>query len=82
MKLTPQARFFKTANAIIIVYSTIKGVEYALATYKSLQTNKQIDAFIQYLDSREPIGFKPRREVIQEVLDDKASDIDGTDGKA
>ena len=76
VKLSSIDRFFNTANIVLVVYSTIKGIEYGLATYNSLKENALYKEYIKQLDSKTPIGFKTYFKPEMEVNDDKVSDID------
>ena len=76
IKLTPIDKFFTTANIILVVYSTIKGIEYGIATYNTLKENALYKEYIKQLDSKRPIGFKTYIKPEMEVNDDKVSDID------
>ena len=82
VKLSSIDRFFNTANIVLVVYSTIKGIEYGLATYNSLKENALYKEYIKQLDSKTPIGFKTYFKPEMEVEDDKVSDIDGTTREA
>ena len=75
VKLSSIDRFFNTANIVLVVYSTIKGIEYGLATYNSLKENALYKEYIKQLDSKTPIGFKTYFKPEMEVYDDKVSDI-------
>ena len=70
VKLSSIEKFFNTANTVLVVYSTIKGIEYALATYNNLKDNELYKEYIKQLDSKQPIGFKtylkPNMEVENE----------------
>ena len=76
VKLTPIDKFFTTANIVLVVYSTIKGIEYGLATYNTLKQNALYQEYIKQLDSKRPIGFKTYIKPNMEVEYDKTSDID------
>ena len=78
VKLSSIDRFFNTANVVLVVYSTVKGIEYGLATYNSLKQNALYKEYIKQLDSKRPIGFNTYIKPNMEVDDDKASDSDGT----
>ena len=78
IKLSSIDKFFTTANIVLVVYSTIKGIEYGIATYNSLKENALYKEYIKQLDSKRPIGFKTYFKPEMEVEDDKVSDIDGT----
>ena len=82
VKLSSIDRFFKTANIVLVVYSTIKGIEYGLATYNSLKENALYKEYIKQLDSKTPIGFKTYFKPEMEVNDDKVSDIDKSNGES
>ena len=82
IKLSSIDKFFTTANIVLVVYSTIKGIEYGLATYNNLKNNALYKEYIKQLDSKQPIGFKTYFKPEMEVEDDKASDIDGTTREA
>ena len=82
IKLSSIDKFFTTANIVLVVYSTIKGVEYGLATYNSLKENALYKEYIKQLDSKQPIGFKTYFKPEMEVEDDQVSDIDKTTGEA
>ena len=58
IKLSSIDKFFTTANIVLVVYSTIKGIEYGLATYNSLKENALYKEYIRQLDNKRPIGFK------------------------
>ena len=75
IKLSSIDKFFTTANIVLVVYSTIKGIEYGLATYNSLKENALYKEYIRQLDNKRPIGFKTYIKPEMEVEDDKASDI-------
>ena len=76
IKLSSIDKFFTTANIVLVVYSTIKGIEYGLATYNSLKENALYKEYIKQLDSKRPIGFKTYFKPEMEVEDDEVSDID------
>ena len=76
IKLSSIDKFFTTANIVLVVYSTIKGIEYGIATYNSLKENALYKEYIKQLDSKQPIGFKTYFKPDMEVEDDKVSDID------
>ena len=82
IKLSSIDKFFTTANIVLVVYSTIKGIEYGLATYNNLKENELYKEYIRQLNSKQPIGFKTYFKPEMEVNDDKVSDIDGTTGEA
>ena len=82
VKLSSIDRFFNTANIVLVVYSTIKGIEYGLATYNSLKENALYKEYIKQLDSKTPIGFKTYFKPEMEVNDDKVSDIDKSTGES
>ena len=82
VKLSSIDRFFNTANIVLVVYSTIKGIEYGLATYNSLKENALYKEYIKQLDSKTPIGFKTYFKPEMEVNDDKVSDIDKSNGES
>ena len=73
VKLSSIDRFFNTANIVLVVYSTVKGIEYGLATYNSLKQNALYKEYIKQLDSKRPIGFNTYIKPNMEVEDDKAS---------
>ena len=77
-KLSSIDRFFNTANIVLVVYSTVKGIEYGLATYNSLKQNALYKEYIKQLDSKRPIGFNTYIKPNMEVEDDKASDSNNT----
>ena len=81
IKLSSIDKFFTTANIVLVVYSTIKGIEYGLATYNNLKENALYKEYIKQLDSKQPIGFKTYFKPEMEVEDDKVSNIDGTTGE-
>ena len=76
VKLSSIDRFFNTANIVLVVYSTIKGIEYGIATYNSLKENALYKEYIKRLDSKRPIGFNTYFKPDMEVEDDKVSNID------
>ena len=76
IKLSSIDKFFTTANIVLVVYSTIKGIEYGIATYNTLKENALYKEYIKQLDSKTPIGFKTYFKPEMEVEDDKVSDID------
>ena len=78
IKLSSIDKFFTTANIVLVVYSTIKGIEYGLATYNSLKENALYKEYIKQLDSKRPIGFNTFIKPNMEVDDDKASDSNNT----
>ena len=78
IKLSSIDKFFTTANIVLVVYSTIKGIEYGIATYNSLKENALYKEYIKQLDSKRPIGFKTYFKPEMEVEDDKVSNIDET----
>ena len=78
IKLSSIDKFFTTANIVLVVYSTIKGIEYGIATYNSLKENALYKEYIKQLDSKRPIGFKTYFKPEMEVNDDKVSNIDET----
>ena len=78
IKLSSIDKFFTTANIVLVVYSTIKGIEYGIATYNSLKENALYKEYIRQLNSKQPIGFKTYFKPEMEVEDDKVSDIDET----
>ena len=82
IKLSSIDKFFTTANIVLVVYSTIKGIEYGLATYNTLKENALYKEYIKQLDSKRPIGFKTYFKPEMEVEDDQVSDIDGTTGES
>ena len=75
VKLSSIDKFFTTANIVLVVYSTVKGIEYGLATYNSLKENALYKEYIKQLDSKQPIGFKTYFKPEMEVEDDKVCDI-------
>ena len=76
IKLSSIDKFFTTANVVLVVYSTIKGIEYGLATYNSLKENALYKEYIKQLDSKRPIGFRTYIKPEMEVENDQVSDID------
>ena len=82
VKLSSVDKFFTTANIVLVVYSTIKGIEYGFATYNSLKENALYKEYIRQLDNKRPIGFKTYIKPEMEVEDDKVSDISETTGEA
>ena len=78
IKISSIDKFFTTANIVLVVYSTIKGIEYGLATYNSLKENALYKEYIKQLDNKRPIGFNTYIKPNLGVDDDKASDIDDT----
>ena len=82
IKLSSIDKFFTTANIVLVVYSTIKGIEYGLATYNSLKENALYKEYIRQLDNKRPIGFKTYFKPEMEVEDDQVSNIDGTTGES
>ena len=76
IKLSSIDKFFTTANIVLVVYSTIKGIEYGLATYNNLKENALYKEYIKQLDSKQPIGFKTYIKPNMRVEDDQVSDID------
>ena len=78
IKLSSIDRFFTTANIVLVVYSTVKGIEYGLATYNSLKQNALYKEYIKQLDSKRPIGFNTYIKPNLEVEDDKTSNSDNT----
>ena len=78
VKLSSIDRFFTTANIVLVVYSTVKGIEYGLATYNSLKENALYKEYIKQLDSKRPIGFNTYIKPNLEVDDDKASGTNNT----
>ena len=82
IKLSSIDKFFTTANIVLVVYSTIKGIEYGIATYNTLKENALYKEYIKQLDSKTPIGFKTYFKPEMEEDDDKVSDIDGKTGEA
>ena len=82
IKLSSIDKFFTTANIVLVVYSTVKGIEYGIATYNTLKQNELYKEYIKQLDSKRPIGFRTYFKPDMEVEDDKASDIDGATREA
>ena len=82
IKLSSIDKFFTTANIVLVVYSTIKGIEYGIATYNSLKENVLYKEYIKQLDSKRPIGFKTYIKPEMEVEDDKVSDTSETTREA
>ena len=82
IKLSSIDKFFTTANIVLVVYSTIKGIEYGIATYNTLKENALYKEYIKQLDSKQPIGFKTYFKPEMEVEDDKASDISEPTGES
>ena len=80
IKLSSIDKFFTTANIVLVVYSTIKGIEYGIATYNSLKENALYKEYIKQLDSKRPIGFNTYIKTNMEVEDDKVSVTDNTKG--
>ena len=78
IKLSSIDKFFTTANIVLVVYSTIKGIEYGIATYNSLKENALYKEYIKQLDSKRPIGFKTYFKPEMEVNDDKVSNTSET----
>ena len=78
IKLWSIDKFFTTANIVLVVYSTIKGIEYGIATYNSLKENALYKEYIKQLDSKRPIGFKTYIKPEMEVNDDKVSNTSET----
>ena len=76
VKLSSIDRFFNTANIVLVVYSTVKGIEYGLATYNSLKQNALYKEYIKQLDNKRPIGFNTYIKPNLEVDDDTVTDID------
>ena len=76
IKLSSIDKFFTTANIVLVVYSTVKGIEYGLATYNNLKNNALYKEYIKQLDSKRPIGFNTYIKPNMVENDDKASDID------
>ena len=74
IKLSSIDKFFTTANIVLVVYSTIKGIEYGIATYNSLKENALYKEYIKQLDSKRPIGFKTYIKPEMEVENDQVSD--------
>ena len=81
-KLSSIDKFFTTANIVLVVYSTIKGIEYGIATYNSLKENALYKEYIKQLDSKRPIGFKTYFKPEMEVEDDQVSDTSETTREA
>ena len=81
IKLSSIDKFFTTANIVLVVYSTIKGIEYGIATYNSLKENALYKEYIKQLDSKRPIGFKTYFKPEMEVEDGQVSDIDESSGE-
>ena len=82
IKLSSIDKFFTTANIMLVVYSTIKGIEYGLATYNSLKENDLYKEYIKQLYSKQPIVFETYFKPNMEVKDDKVSNIDRTTGES
>ena len=82
IKLSSIDKFFTTANIVLVVYSTIKGIEYGIATYNSLKENALYKEYIKQLDSKLPIGFKTYFKPEMEVEDDKVSNTSETTREA
>ena len=82
IKLSSIDKFFTTANIVLVVYSTIKGIEYGLATYNTLKENALYKEYIRQLDNKRPIGFKTYIKPEMEVEDDKVSDTSETTTEA
>ena len=82
IKLSSIDKFFTTANIVLVVYSTIKGIEYGIATYNSLKENALYKEYIKQLDSKRPIGFKTYFKPEMEVEDDKVSNTSETTREA
>ena len=78
IKLSSIDKFFTTANIVLVVYSTIKGIEYGLATYNSLKENSLYKEYIKQLDNKRPIGFNTYIKPNMEVEDGQASDNNNT----
>ena len=78
VKLSSIDKFFNTANIVLVVYSTVKGIEYGLATYNSLKQNALYKEYIKQLDSKRPIGFNTYIKPNLEVEYDKTSVSDDT----
>ena len=78
IKLSSIDKFFTTANIVLVVYSTVKGIEYGLATYNNLKQNALYKEYIKQLDSKRPIGFNTYIKPNMEVDDDKVSVSDDT----
>ena len=82
IKLSSIDKFFTTANIVLVVYSTIKGIEYGIATYNSLKENALYKEYIKQLDSKRPIGFKTYIKPEMEVENDQVSDTSETTREA
>ena len=82
IKLSSIDKFFTTANIMLVVDSTIKGIEYGLATYNSLKENDLYKEYIKQLYSKQPIVFETYFKPNMEVKDDKVSNIDRTTGES
>ena len=82
IKLSSIDKFFTTANIVLVVYSTIKGIEYGIATYNNLKENALYKEYIKQLESKRPIGFNTYIKPNMEVEDDKVSDIDESIGES
>ena len=82
IKLSSIDKFFTTANIVLVVYSTIKGIEYGIATYNSLKENALYKEYIRQLDSKRPIGFKTYIKPEMEVENDQVSDTSETTREA
>ena len=82
VKLSSIDKFFTTANIVLVVYSTVKGIEYGLATYNSLKENDLYKEYIKQLYSKQPIVFETYFKPNMEVKDDKVSNIDRTTGES
>ena len=78
IKLSSIDKFFTTANIVLVVYSTVKGIEYGLSTYNNLKQNALYKEYIKQLDSKRPIGFNTYIKPNMEVEDDKVSITDDT----
>ena len=78
IKLSSIDKFFTTANIVLVVYSTVKGIEYGLATYNNLKQNALYKEYIKQLDSKRPIGFNTYIKPNLEVEDDNAIDSNNT----
>ena len=78
IKLSSIDKFFTTANIVLVVYSTIKGIEYGIATYNSLKENALYKEYIKQLDNKRPIGFNTYIKPNMEVDYDKVSVSDDT----
>ena len=76
IKLSSIDKFFTTANIVLVVYSTVKGIEYGLATYNNLKQNELYKEYIKQLDNKRPIGFRTYIKPEMEVEDDKVSVIE------